>query len=208
MISLLDSSSANNVAANAAGATLTPDPFDVAALRLSGNFLAASGVKKIILSIPVRKPDRSWFVRVHPDPAFTFDTAVIEMKEDREVFLVARDLWPELASEATFIPITLFTAISRTGVSFLWPVRLAGSDGKSMGWWDTAREAVTIAQGKWCCVVANLQLGGYEVFVANGELAEPLWPEMTFQQILRVAFKDRYIDSADHVVLRKLRGDV
>src|SRR5262245_28394028 len=43
-----------------------PDPFDPVALRLSQDFTAGLGVKKALLTVPVRKPDKSWFVRVHP----------------------------------------------------------------------------------------------------------------------------------------------
>jgi hypothetical protein len=53
-----------------------------------------------------------------------------------------------------------------------------------------------------------MSLGAYEVFEATGELPEPQWPELPFSQILQIAFKDKYIDSLDHPVLRKLRGEV
>src|SRR5262245_16982937 len=59
-----------------------PDPFDPAALRISGDFNASVGVHKALLSVPVRKPDKSWFVRAHPDPNYHLTTWVIEMKED------------------------------------------------------------------------------------------------------------------------------
>src|SRR5262245_54168798 len=72
-----------------------PDPFDPASLRINGDALAAIGVKKLLTTVPVRKPDKSWFVRVHPDPAFRIETIIIELKEDREAFLVAPDLRAE-----------------------------------------------------------------------------------------------------------------
>src|SRR5262245_26685205 len=79
-----------------------PDPFDPASLRLSHNLAATLGVKKALLTIPVRKPDKSWWVRVHPRDDYSLQTAVIELKEDRETYLVASELWPELGSESTF----------------------------------------------------------------------------------------------------------
>jgi hypothetical protein len=66
-----------------------PDPFDPASLRISGEMSATLGVKKALLTVPTRKPDKSWFVRVHPDDAYHLSTAVIELKEDRETYLVA-----------------------------------------------------------------------------------------------------------------------
>jgi hypothetical protein len=65
-------------------ATDAPDPFDPASLRLSGEVAAGLGVKKALLTVPVRKPDKSWFVRVHADPNYALETAVIELKEDGE----------------------------------------------------------------------------------------------------------------------------
>src|SRR5262249_29523335 len=77
-------------------APVQPDPFDPASLRLSQDYAADLGVKKALLTVPVRKPDKSWFVRVHPAEDYRLTTAVIELKEERETYLVAQTLWPEL----------------------------------------------------------------------------------------------------------------
>src|SRR5262249_29659815 len=134
----------------------TPNPFDPDSLRLSQDFAASLGVKKALLTVPVRKPDKAWFVRVHPDEDYRLPTAVIELKEEQETYLVAPALWPELAAEATFSPRALFTAINRQGVVFLWPVRLPGPDGKIDDWNGSALEAAQLAQRKWVRVTANL----------------------------------------------------
>jgi hypothetical protein len=184
------------------------DPFDPASLRLTGDFTAALGVKKVLLTVPVRKPEKSWFVRTHPEDAFRLQTAVIELKEDRETYLVAPALWPDLATESTFSPRALFAAVNRQGVLFIWPCRLPGPDGKIDEWSRSALEAADMARSSWVRVQSNLALGAYEVFRATGDLPEPVWPETPFKDLLRVAFRDRYIDSLDHPVLRKLRGEV
>jgi hypothetical protein len=46
------------------------NPFDPAALRLDQSFAEMVGVKKLLTTVPVRKPNRQDFVRVHPDPAY------------------------------------------------------------------------------------------------------------------------------------------
>jgi hypothetical protein len=191
---------------NAAGAAL--DPFDPATLRLSQDFGASVGVKKALLTVPVRKPDKSWFIRVHPGEDYRLQTAVIELKEDRETYLVAPALWPDLATEATFGPRALFTAVNRQGVLFLWQIRLPGPDGKLDEWSRTALEAAERATRGWVRVAANMALGAYDVFEASGQLTEPAWPEVPLRELLRVAFRERFIDSLDHPVLRKLRGEV
>jgi hypothetical protein len=185
-----------------------PDPFDPSALRLSQDLNASLGVKKALLAVPVRKPHNSWFVRVHPDEAYRLHTAVVEMKEDRETYLVAQTLWPELASEALFKPKLLATAINRQGVVFLWELNLPRSDGRTDEWSRTALAAMKMAIDGWVRVSANMSLGAYDVFQASGKLSEPDWPKVPFRELLRVAFKNHYIDSPDHPVLRKLRGEI
>src|SRR5690242_8211209 len=122
------------------------DPFDLTRLRLSQDFLAAAGVKKVLTTVPVRKPLKEWFVRVHPDADYRFQTYVIELKEDNEVYLVESALWEDLVSESTFSPRALFTAMSRQTVLFIWPIRLPGSDGKLDDWNRSALEAADLAQ--------------------------------------------------------------
>jgi hypothetical protein len=191
-----------------AAAPSSPDPFDPASLRLSQDFPSAVGVKKVLLSVPVRKPHNSWFVRVHPSSEYRLQTAVIELKEDRETYLVAPNLWPELATETTFKPKLLVTAVNRQGLVFLWEVNLPRQDGRVDEWTRTAHEAVHLAMTRWVRITANMALGAYEVSEANGQLAGPEWPDMPFQALLRIAFKERYIDNLDHPVLRRLRGEV
>ena len=41
--------------------------FDLSKLRLSQNFAKSTGVKKLVTTIPVRKPNKQDFIRVHPD---------------------------------------------------------------------------------------------------------------------------------------------
>jgi hypothetical protein len=187
---------------------VVPDRFDPAALRLSQDFAADLGVKKALLTVPVRKPDKTWFVRVYPDLEYRLQTAVVELKEEQETYLVAPPLWPELAAEATFAPKVFFTAINRQGVVFLWPVRLPRSDGKSDEWSRSALEAAEMARTNWVRIAANMSLGAYEVTVATAPLPEPNWSLPPMKELLRVAFKDKYIDGLDHPVIRKLRGEV
>jgi hypothetical protein len=185
----------------------THDPFDISRLRLSQDFVAAAGVKKVLNTIPCRKPSKEWFVQTHPDEAYRIQTCVVELKEDSETFLVDSSLWPELASESTFSPRALITSINRQGVLFLWPIRLPGSDGRLDEWSRSAMEAAALAAEKWVRVQSNMSLGAYEVYEAAGQWAAPEWPEMPFQQLLRIAFKDRFIDGLDHPILKRLRGE-
>ena len=63
---------------------------DLERLRLSQDFPNKVGVKKAIITVPVRKPDRQWFVRVHADEAWRLETAVLELRDEREERRTAR----------------------------------------------------------------------------------------------------------------------
>ena len=108
----------------AATSAPTDDLFaDLANLRLSQAFDVMVGVKKARLTVPVRKPAKEWFIRTNAK--LRVETCVLELKEDRETFLVTPSLWAELASESTFGPRALFAAMNRQDVLFIWPSLLA-----------------------------------------------------------------------------------
>lgn len=192
----------------AAPEVATPDPFDPERLKLSQDFAGNLSVKKLLTTVPVRKPDKTWWVRVNPREDCRIQTAVVELKEDREIYLVDPALRAHLSTESVFGVRAIFTAINRQGVLFLWPIVLPSADGKTLEWHRSALEAATIAQDRWIRVRANLALGAYEVMEATGELPEPAWPDLSFGEVLRIAFKDRFIQTLDHPVLRRLRGEV
>jgi hypothetical protein len=185
---------------------VTPDPFDLANLRLAQNFNETAGVKKLLRTVPVRKtPNKQDFIRVHPDASYRENFAVIELKEDREIYLVAgSNLIAELAAEV--VNVTVYTAINRQGVIFLWWVRLPNADGKEMEWHRSARDATEEGTRQWIRVVPNMSLGAYEIIVAEKIITQPQWPNLTFQELIRIAFRERLITSLDHPVIKRLRG--
>lgn len=184
-----------------------PNPFDPALLRLDQSFADMVGVKKLLTTVPVRKPNRQDFVRVHRDPSYRLTpAAIIELKEDGEVYPLTPAMAMELPGE--FAAATLYTTINRQGVVFLWPVKLPGPDGKHNEWHRSAAEAAELAMDRWVRLASNKSLNAYEVFVATGDLPEPTWPDLPFSEILKIAFRDRIIDNADHPVVQRLRGAV
>jgi hypothetical protein len=185
----------------------TPNPFDPAALRLDQSFADSVGVKKRLMTVPVRKPNRQDFVRVHPDPAYRLTpAAIIEVKEDHEVYLVTPEMAQNLPGE--FVGATLYTVLNRQGVLSLWPVKLPGPDGKHNEWHRSAAEAAELAMTGWVRITSNMSLGAYEVFEATGDLPPPVWPEFDLAEILKIAFSDRIVDRMDHPLVQRLRGQI
>jgi hypothetical protein len=104
-------------------------------------------------------------------------------------------------------PVCLFLAINRQNDVFLWPVKLPRGDGRSNSWNESALAGAEAAENRWVRISANMTAGQYDVFQAQAELTDPTWPELSFKEILRLAFKDRFIKDADHPMLRQLRGE-
>ena len=180
------------------------DSFDFDGLRLPQDFSELADVKKAIITVPVRKPNRHEFVWVRSGEEWRFETAVLELKEERETYLVDKTLWPVLANE--IVPKVLLTVINRQNVLSIWPVRLPGEDGGLDRWNRSALEAVKLAQKHWIRLVSNMSLGAYEVHIAESDFPEPEWPEISFKKILQIAFKDNFIQTPDHPVVQRLRG--
>ena len=185
-----------------------PDPFDPERLRLTQDYAAQIGVEKLLLTVPVRKPSREAWVRTHPDDDYWLETAVVELKEERETYIVQPELWPLLAGEATFVRKALVLSMTRQKVAFLWPLRLAGEDGKLDEWAHSAIECAKKARDNWVRVSSNMPLQAYEAAISIADLPAPEWPEQTMRDLLEIAFRRYIIRDEDHPVLRRLRGEV
>jgi hypothetical protein len=182
-----------------------PDPFDLENLRLNPSYVETAGVKKLRNTVPARRPSPQDFVRVHPDPTYRENFGMIELKDDREDYLVLPHLVPQLPGEIVFK--TIFTAINRQGVVSLWPVRLPSPDDKPNAWWQSAREAAELAMTKWVRMRANMSLGAYDLFTAESDIPDPQWSELEpFQDLLRIAYRGRLVVDLDHPVIKRLSG--
>ena len=111
---------------------------------------------------------------------------------------------PDLRNEC--YAANLFTAITRTGVVFLWPVRVPAADGRANEWHVSAATAADAAMRDWIRMKSNMSLRAYEIFQAENSIPDPQWPEQSFAELLRIAFRDRLINSIDHPAVKRLRG--
>ena len=188
------------------GELQNPNPFDPKKLRIGQRFGEGRDVQRLLVSLPVRKPNRQEFFRTHPDPAMSIEAAVLEFKQDRQSFIVTPELAPSLPGEA--VAKLLIPAFTNHGTLFLWPIRLPDEQGRLDEWNSVALEVSERAKTEWVRLMANMGAGTYDVLVAKAPFPEPNWPDHTLQQLLEIAFRGRIIDSMDHPVLRRLRGEI
>jgi len=188
--------------AEPANSAITAGRLDFNALRLSQDYTQTAGVEKLLTTVPVRKPNKTEFVRIHPE--MQFDTMLLDLKEDRESYLVSPGLLADVSGIA--VPVSLKLAINRAKVLFLWPLRLPGEDGRSNLWHDSAWDAAGLAVNRWVSLRAKISLGAYEILLGLETLSEPQWPDKSIEDILNVAFRGRFIGDPDHPVLKRLQG--
>ena len=75
-----------------------PDPFNLASLRINLAFKEGANVKKVLNVIPVRRPKKQEWIRVHADEGYRGDFAVIKLEADGEFFIVAPAIAREFAN--------------------------------------------------------------------------------------------------------------
>jgi hypothetical protein len=179
---------------------------DLKSLRLPANYGATLGVKKLLTIVLVGRPKKPQFFRTHASEDMTFPAMILENKESRESYVVV----PEVAQEISELvrPVMLHAAIDRQNNVFLIPVPLPGEDGTRNPWHESLAQAVEHAKAKWIRIAANMHVGGYDVYEAEGALPDPEWPEHGIDALVEVAFRGKIISSFDHPVVQSLLGKI
>jgi hypothetical protein len=163
--------------------------------------------QETVETIRVGKPLKQSFFRVHPDPSYALEALILEYcgSKDKVLYLVSGDIYIEN------VPLTdrlLRLGVDREGGLFVWALHLPNSDGWENTWTESARECSVAAENHWCRMSSNMPKNRYEFVIAQSELAAPKFPNKPFPELLLLAFRDRVIDSPNHEILRKLRGEI
>jgi hypothetical protein len=181
--------------------------FDLDSLRLKQDFNETLGIQRVLSIVPVRKPNKTNFIRVHPGKDYRMDIGIVEMKEERETYLITPAMMSEPGIYEHVVPARLVTYITRQRVLALWPLKLE-KDGKLNPWHESALDAAKRAEKHWISVRADMSLGAYQIFLATAELPEPEWPEHTFSELVRLGFKGLIVDAPDHPLIQQLTGAI
>jgi hypothetical protein len=167
-------------------------------ITLAGDSLDSIQSIQIITTLPVGKPSKSSFFRTHPEPAYWVTVGILELEETREIFLVMPGAMVHAMGMAK--PAQLVPFISLTGHLGIWPIKLGANS-----WNESARDAAVRAKDSWLRLASGQ--GSYDLFVAQADLPEPTWPNLTPADFIKAGFKHRVIRDATHEVVRKLAGE-
>src|SRR6516162_6995606 len=185
------------------GDQLNPERF-----RLDQSELDQPVAKTVLTAIPIRKPEPLEFIRVHPHPEYRMGpVSFIALKQNREYYLVTPALRSELRPREYWIG-QIFLATNRLDRPFFWIVTTQSPNGKISDWYTSALDCAERAMTEWIQVVADQSAGVYTVALAEEILEEPEWPEQSFDELFRIAFKRRTVNSLDHPIFKQLRGRV
>ena len=122
------------------------------------------------------------------------------------VYVIAPSLLPEVKREFPkhLRAVDLFVAQTLYGASLVWPVPRAEDRGGK--WNSTQRVACDGGKSHWTNMASGR--GQYDIHTIDNP-KEIDWDTLPpFSTILREAVSERFIDSLDHPLLKKLRGQV
>jgi hypothetical protein len=173
-------------------------------LRLPADFTKNFGTKKILTNVPVGRPSKEKFFRVHPDLEMTIEVVILELKDLGETYVVAPDVADILGSLVRRV--RLYLAVDRSANPMLIPVPLPDSDGNQNKWHASLEQALVHAKKDWIRISANKSLGSYDVHQAIGRLADPVWPELNLDQLVEIAFRDRIVFDENHPIVHTVLG--
>lgn len=181
------------------------DPFDPVQFAASGTIVDGFGIVKEMVACPVRRAGKQEFFRIHPGEEFQLRAFILEFRDEGETYLVMPGVAAELPGETRLVSLRL--AVTRQGSIFLFPIPEPKIDGRETGWGPSLRAATAKAEKDWVRVIANMNQGAYDVYVAPSKLGNPVWPEKSMRDILAIAFGESFIiRDGGHPVIKRLLG--
>ncbi|WP_217638343.1 hypothetical protein, partial [Duganella sp. OV510] len=82
-----------------------------------------------------------------------------------------------------------------------------GRDGKTNPWHASFAGAVAFAENYWTRVFSDMAQQRYRTEVAMTATREPIWPDISMEQLVEYAFQGHIIDSPDHFIIKKMKGN-
>ena len=156
----------------------------------------------------VGRPGKTDYFRTHADKTWWTDFFLLEFTDasgQRNLYFVDPSLGglPELEGQVKRKRLVPFMTL-RGGLG-VWPISIENTDN---GYVRSALLICEEAIETWMLCVSKREIGQYKAKPAQGNHAEPVWPDMTLEQILQLAFPpEKQILDRDHPVLAKLRGE-
>jgi hypothetical protein len=182
------------------------DPFDPVNLGIPSSYAAAINAQSSSKPYELRKPNDQEYFRTSAVESHCVRVGAIADKQDMgRVYVVSGAVLDEVIKRfpKSVRGVELVLTMSLVGVAFVWPVPLAEDRGGQ--WNSTQRDAKKSGVDIWTNMAPGR--GRYDLTTVNNPKAVDWAAFPPFREILRQACAERFIDSLDHLLLRKLAGN-
>ena len=177
---------------------------DLASLRKASKLTVQR--KAVLVNVTVDKPASNVYFRCHQEQVLD-DCTVLRDNEgtSRACYFVVPSMrmHPKLQPRLRRVTLVL-TSTWPSGNVLIWPVPILGE--REFPVWSSARAAYELAREQWVQLVWSEERNDYLIETAEGIDHEPVWPDKSFEELLKLAFDGKVIDSEDHPYVRRLRG--
>jgi hypothetical protein len=164
------------------------------------------GGERLLVTVPVKRPENTWWFRVRPGDEWREHLIVVELRtaSSTETYLALPNVAAIMGNQAKLVDMRL--AITHNGQVFFWPVKQRMA--RENAWTETAIKAAALAEDHW--IRMESADGHYAVIRAKVQIAEPIWPDRTFEELLGLAYRDDQIIRDEHhpVIGYLMRGEV
>lgn len=161
--------------------------------------------KKRLVDIPARTPDKAWFVRTSGRPQHQGILPLYWDKAgDGHPYLIDPAVQDYFGKDVRNNYCVL--SITRQGTFFLWCSPLEDEEGNWNSWHASAHDMKGFAAVSWIRVQSNKQLGGYEPNDPKVQPPDPEWPDISWGDIVRLAFRRHLVEVESHPLINRLLG--
>ena len=181
-------------------------PFDPSRFSMPSTSAEEFGTRKIRSVIPVNKPSKMEWVPLLDHPDFLLPgAALLDLQDGGRLYLIVPEIAAQLTDDVKLVK--LAPGLTRQDKLFLWPCPLIPSGETPNPWHTSHNDAFNAAKSGWIRMKSNRACGFYDIIEPEKIMPEPDWPDMSFADMLQIAFNDDHIvDRDDHPALRRLKG--
>lgn len=170
----------------------------------------------LLTTIRTTKPDNTDFFRIRPGDEWTMEFPIFAPKgktgKGNEKYLVMPEFQQELVERNSLLSVRFyFGVIWGSNLLFISDVGIKpNGEGELNSYHKSRMELYELAKEKWISISANMELGAYTATEAKSKIPDPIWPlkPVNIGEAIEIAFKNNVIDSPDHPILKKLRGEI
>lgn len=186
----------------AAGSGNAPDPFDLAAVKKKAATPVA--VKKtLVVGVQKKIGQNTWF-QVCPRPDMHLEGYIMDPGSVANgLFWVSPHVLQDV-DDSTIRLYSLHLCISKHGSSlFWWAIGLPGVRDMEC---DRIRREYATVRGTWMRLEWNEGSRMHDQTLVEAAWPDPNWPDASADELIRIAFRGRVIDTPDHPVVLQMKG--